>query len=152
MARMAALLEVRGAGVSDEELTALVSMGDDAVERSLDGETIQYYEKLGHRVKDVSLANSVEEVEFCSHHWLPNGLAFPVTVWKTLFRFFSHPPDSTNYLDWYAQLRNDLRNYPESDSIFEVARAHAEWAKSNGTQEEQQPRSSPSAEGACQQY
>jgi len=64
---------------------------------------------------------------------------------KTLFRFFSHPASSDQYLDWYAQLRNDLRNVPEVEDTLEIARAHAEWAKLNGATTEQQSARAQSA-------
>lgn len=135
--------EERGVAVEDEDLTNMISMGDDAVEGATDDGVLQYLEELGHTVKEVQLFDSLEGVEFCSHRWMHNGLAFPVTVWKTLFRFFSHPPTSASYLDWYSQLRNDLRNHPSWTTISEVALAHAEWAKSNGERKESAAHRSP---------
>jgi len=132
----------------EDELMNVVAMGDDAVEEQLDGAAQEQYEILGHCIKDVSVADAVEDLEFCSHRWLRSGLACPTTAVKTLFRYFSHPIDSTNYLDWYSQLRNDLRNLPESDHIFEAARTHAEWAKDNGTKA--RTAAAPPS-GACQQ-
>lgn len=149
--RVAARLAVLGADHPDA--MRVVAMGDDAVEGALVDDHLRRYEELGHIVKGASTFDSVDGVEFCSHHFMSNGLAFPVNAVKTLYRFFSHPPTSDQYLDWYAQLRNDLRNYPEGEEVLEIAAAHAEWAKQNGkkTQSQQSERSDAPASGPCQQ-
>jgi hypothetical protein len=133
--RMRVIARMAVIGPDHPEADLIQAMGDDAVEGALDGDLLLRYEELGHTVKGAKLFTTVAGVEFCSHEFLPNGLAYPVNATKTLFRFFSHPPTSDQYLDWYAQLRNDLRNVPEVDNIFEIALAHAEWAKSNGKEE-----------------
>lgn len=136
--RLAARVAVLGANHPDA--TRLVAMGDDAVEGALAGDHLDRYRELGHIVKGATTFDNVAGVEFCSHEFLPNGLAYPVNAIKTLFRFFSHPPSSDQYLDWYAQLRGDLRNVPDGEGVLEIAAAHAEWAKQNGTKaQSQQP-------------
>lgn len=128
--RVAARLAVVGA--DSEDGMRVVAMGDDAVEGALADEHLDSYRELGHVVKGASVFTALDGVEFCSHKFTPDGLAHPVNKDKTLFRFFSHPPTSDQYLDWYAQLRNDLRNVPEVADFLEVARAHAERAKEYG--------------------
>jgi len=139
--RLAARVAVLGADHPDA--TRLVAMGDDAVEGALSDDHLNRYKELGHVVKGASTFNQLAGVEFCSHEFLPSGLAYPANSAKTLFRFFSHPPSSDQYLDWYSQLRNDLRNVPEVSDIFEIAAAHAEWAKQNDTKAQSQQQSAP---------
>lgn len=107
--------------------TDIVAMGDDSVERFMEG-VKENLEKLGHRIKDVSVGHKLSDIEFCSHAWLETGLAIPVTAYKTLYRYFSHPPTSASYLDWYAQLLWVLRHFPKLNEIRDFAFARAERA------------------------
>lgn len=113
----------------DLSTTRCIAMGDDSAEVNEDDDLVKYIEKFGHVISDNVVTTEVAGTEFCSNKWREDGLAIPVNVWKTAFRYFSHPPNSTTYLEWYAQLRNDLRNVTGLDRLFEVARAHAECAK-----------------------
>jgi hypothetical protein len=116
--------------------TAHATMGDDSVERHLEG-VKDALERLGHVVKDVKIGHRLSEIEFCSHRWLDSGLAIPLGAYKTLYRYLSHPPTSASYLDWYTQLAWVLRNFPEWRQIRELAYARAERAiksHENGSQ------------------
>jgi hypothetical protein len=147
--RIAARLAVMGPWA--DRAADIVTMGDDAVEGALGEGALRRYEELGHIVKGASVFHEVAGIEFCSHEFMSSGLAFPANPVKTLYRFFSHPPTSTSYLDWFSQLRNDLRNLPEGDNYFRVALAHAEWAKENNGEEEQSSSASASGSGPRQQ-
>jgi hypothetical protein len=129
------------------ETVGSIAMGDDSDEVREDDRINELMEELGHSIKEETVTSGVAGSGFCSHTWRNDGLAEPDNVYKTLFRYFSHPPDSTTYLEWYAQLRNDLRNLSGSEKIFQVARAHAECAKSKyGCTTSQQWKEGPPAE------
>jgi hypothetical protein len=116
--------------------TVHATMGDDSVERHLEG-VKDALEKLGHVIKDVKIGHRLSEIEFCSHGWRDDGLAIPLSAYKTLYRYFSHPPTSASYLDWYSQLSWVLRHFPKWREVRELCYARAERAiKSyeNGTQ------------------
>jgi hypothetical protein len=122
----------------DEDLAfSVVAMGDDAVETRLDDRVYDKILDYGHVVKDVKVFSHLSGVEFCSHVW-DDDSAQPLNVDKTLVRFFSHPPDSASYPDWYAQLLYEFRNLKNRSDIDRVTRAHAEWAINNGEQEKAQ--------------
>jgi len=104
-----------------------VTMGDDSVERYWQGLDAALQE-LGHTVKFVRIYRSLSDVEFCSHVWLPNGLAKPVEPWKTVFRYLSHPANSPSYPDWRAQLLYFMRHSEELHKYGQQIRARAERA------------------------
>jgi len=104
-----------------------ITMGDDSVERYWEGLDVALRE-LGHEVKFVKIYRSIADVEFCSHLWRDDGLAVPVNPWKTLFRYLSHPPDSTSYLDWRAQLMYFVRHSQELHRYRRQIDARAERA------------------------
>lgn len=129
-ARVAVLL-LSGSFTSIEDARLVMSMGDDAVEGLLSESALRWYEELGHTVKDVSRSDSVAGIEFCSHRFLPSGLAYPVNTWKTAYRFFTNSPASKEYFGLLSQLRQEWRNHPEADKLLPICDAHAEWAIRN---------------------
>jgi len=134
IARVAAVVL---AGGDTKDAGRIIAMGDDAVEGVTGEDVLSWYARLGHKVKEISVSSSLAGIEFCSHRFMPSGLAYPANIWKTIFRFLTHSPSSDQYLDWFSQLRHELRNHPEVDKVIETCRAHAEWAKSNGEQKKQ---------------
>jgi len=106
---------------------AMKAMGDDSVERHLEG-VKECLERLGHEIKEVEVNNELAGISFCSHVWRDDGFAEPVNVVKTMYRFLSHPPGSASYLDWYAQLLWVLRHSPVFDKYRDVAFARVERA------------------------
>lgn len=108
----------------------IVAMGDDCVEKLMEG-VKEELEKLGHVTKDAVVWRKLEGISFCSHVWHKEGLAHPESPLKTLCRYFSHPPNSASYLDWYTQLMWVFRHQPELDAIKRYAFARA--GRANGT-------------------
>jgi hypothetical protein len=78
-------------------------MGDDSVLPRIQGVT-RLLEEMGHSVKEVKTYTALTGISFCSHQWISWGVAAPENVYKTLFRFFSHPLSSNQYPDWWSQL------------------------------------------------
>lgn len=120
------------------ELARLVeAMGDDAVEVFV-GDLTAIMGELGHIIKDVTEFDGLQGVEFCSHRWYADGLASPVNLVKTLFRFFSHPPLSPQLPDWASQLLYESRNVRDEPGLemLQVAMAFVDEAKLHGAQEE----------------
>lgn len=134
MARVNAL---QLAGESTEDALRIMAMGDDAVEGEIGERALSWYEEMGHQIKERHVSSSLDGVEFCSHRFSSSRMAYPVNMWKTTFRFFSHSLSSDQWLDWFAQLRGDLRHVPGVDGVIESCAAHAEWAKSYGEKKEQ---------------
>nr|UHS71563.1 MAG: putative RNA-dependent RNA polymerase [Barnaviridae sp.] len=95
-------------------------MGDDSVLPSVTGVT-QKVEEFGHSVKETAIFTRLHGVSFCSHTWVSRGVALPENKWKTLYRFFSHPPTSGQYPDWFAQLLYEMRNDTEGGLWIPVA-------------------------------
>lgn len=122
----------------DAELVRLVvAMGDDAVEVFV-GDLTAIMGELGHTIKDVVEFNGLQGVEFCSHRWFADGLASPVNLVKTLFKFFNHPPLSPQLPDWANQLLYESRNVRDEEGLkmLQVAMAFVDEAKEHGAQEE----------------
>lgn len=92
----------------------MIAMGDDSVERHLVGVSNSLVD-LGHIVKFEEIVDRLDRVEFCSHRWRSDGLAYPVSPWKTIFRYLSHPTASDSYADWRVQLLYFLRHSTEVD-------------------------------------
>jgi hypothetical protein len=110
--------------------TCIKAMGDDSVERFYPG-VKENLEKLGLVIKDVNICRCLADIEFCSHKWRADGLAEPLSAYKTLYRYFSHPEGSASYLDWYGQLLWVLRNFPSLDKIRDTAFARVVRANNN---------------------
>jgi hypothetical protein len=70
----------------EQSLCAAI-MGDDKVRKRVTEAYLRKMEELGHTVKEFEHFKKLEGVEFCSHKWMPNGLAWPLNKGKTLFRF-----------------------------------------------------------------
>lgn len=102
------------------------AMGDDSTEQEYEGVS-SAIEKLGHLVKYLKFNNQVEGISFCSHEWMENGLAKPETVWKTFYRFLSHPTPMVHLCEWIVQLAVTLRHVHGEDAelIAELANARA---------------------------
>lgn len=117
-------------------VTQVCAMGDDAVEVYV-GDLTAILEELGHIIKDVTEFNGLQGVEFCSHRWFDDGLASPVNLVKTLFKFFNHPQLSPQLPDWCSQLLYECRNLREESEqdMLRVARAFVDEAKSHGKKE-----------------
>lgn len=127
-------IEAERQGVELPEGLGIVAMGDDSVEeKTLDG-VLDCIREIGHIVKDETTFEKLEGVEFCSHQWRADGLASAVNYTKTLFRFFSHPPNSPDYPIWYAQLEHELRHVKGLERIMGYARQWAGLTKENGTE------------------
>lgn len=92
----------------------VVAMGDDSFERSVDG-LGPALEEIGHKVKFVKSNTSLAGMEFCSHEFREDGLAFPVAPLKTMYRFLSHNPSDIGYPSYGAQLDFVLRHLPEEE-------------------------------------
>lgn len=107
--------------------TVHATMGDDSVERHLEG-VKDALERLGHDVKDIKIGYQLSDIEFCSHAWRSDGLAIPLSAYKTLYRYLSHPPTSASYLDWYSQLSWVLRHFPRWRQYRDMCYARAERA------------------------
>nr|QXV86418.1 RNA-dependent RNA polymerase [Barnaviridae sp.] len=120
-------------------MSQVVAMGDDAVEVQLDEDSRACLEELGHVIKDVAVFDRLQGIEFCSHRWHDDGLAAPVNLVKTLFKFFNHPASSPQLADWGSQLLYECRNARseiEQDAL-RLAMAFVEEAKLHGAQQEQ---------------
>jgi hypothetical protein len=86
-------------------------MGDDALERHLDGLEADYT-ALGFRVKGVSKCED-GTFSFCSTSWKGEPFGSPESWKKTLLRFLVKKPSTTpEYTMWRNQLANDLRHLP----------------------------------------
>jgi hypothetical protein len=101
------------------------AMGDDSTERYIEG-LEKYLEKLGHTIKMVKVNSTLEGISFCSHTWNADGLASPDTVAKTMYRYFSHPRNSAEYPEWYAQLAWTIRHCTDRDHLLKLARTRLE--------------------------
>lgn len=99
-------------GVSLEGPMDVCAMGDDSFERSVDG-LGPALEELGHTVKFVKVNTGLAGMEFCSHEFRADGLAFPVAPLKTMYRFLSHKPSDVAYPSYAAQLEFVLRHLSE---------------------------------------
>lgn len=102
--------ERNGVAFNPAEVKMCAAMGDDCVERGLDGAVYGILEELGHTIKEVTRMETLEGVEFCSHRWYADGLARPVNWVKTLFRFANHPNDIDQWPGWLTQLMADFRH------------------------------------------
>lgn len=125
--------------VFDPELAAAcVAMGDDSVECELDDRCREVIEELGHTIKDVAHFTGLNGVEFCSHRWFADGLAAPLNVVKTMFKFFNHPRPNPAYLEWAAQLEFETRNCSDRRhlEIIQAGLCFAEEANLDGPGEE----------------
>jgi hypothetical protein len=91
-------------------------MGDDALERLLDG-MAENYTALGFIVKGVQEWPE-DHYSFCSTEWKGDWIGVPESYPKTLFRFLSKNPDDPEQPTLREQLRRDLRNLPTRDSIM----------------------------------
>jgi len=122
----------------EQSLDAAI-MGDDKVRKRVSGVYLEKMEELGHTVKEHENFSTLEGVEFCSHKWMSNGLAWPLNKGKTLFRFFSHSSkDQAACSMWRTQLAGDFRNHADLEIINEESKAWVEQAKlmNNGEKEE----------------
>nr|UHS71541.1 MAG: putative RNA-dependent RNA polymerase [Barnaviridae sp.] len=113
---------------SSEVLVNIKTMGDDCVEGVLDDCVLSIINELGHDIKEITTYSELAGIEFCSHKWLDNGLAYPINVGKILFRFFNHSNRDSHLSEWVAQLSDDLRNHPDFKRITDVVRAWVEQA------------------------
>lgn len=124
----------------EQSLDAAI-MGDDKVRKRVTEAYLKKMDELGHTVKEFENFKKLEGVEFCSHKWMSNGLAWPLNKGKTLFRFFSHATkDQAMCSQWRTQLAGDFRNHADLEIINEQSKAWVEQAKlmNNGETEEKQ--------------
>jgi len=95
-------------------------MGDDAVERYVDG-MFEEYVALGFTVKGVA-KHPVGEYSFCSTSWSGDWRGSPEGWKKTLFRYLSHPIGSYD-VSLRLALEYDLRHLPGFEVLLDRADA-----------------------------
>lgn len=91
-------------------------MGDDAIERYLEG-LLDEYRDLGFTVKGVDLM-SEGKFSFCSTYWDGNSKGFPESWAKTLFRFLHKKTTDPLYPEYRRQFIRDLRHHPNLDDLI----------------------------------
>jgi hypothetical protein len=104
-------------GFDGESAAEGCQMGDDALERYLDG-LLDTYRKFGFSVKGVEVMPP-GVFSFCSTLWDNSDKGFPESWAKTLFRFLHKKPSDPLYPTYREQFRRDLRNHPDIDSLLE---------------------------------
>jgi hypothetical protein len=104
-------------GVDEECNAEGCQMGDDALERYLEG-LLEMYRLFGFTVKGVEIMPP-GVFSFCSTLWENSDKGFPESWAKTLFRFLHKNPSDPLYLTYREQFRRDLRNHPDIDSLLE---------------------------------
>lgn len=97
-------------------------MGDDALERFLDG-LLEMYVSLGFKVKGVSMMPD-GVFSFCSTFWDKDWRGQPESWTKTLFRFLFKNPGDPLFESYRQQLERDLRHYPNLTSLLERVDVH----------------------------
>lgn len=88
-----------------------MAQGDDAVEHLVHDAFVKYH-KLGHNLKDlVQVKEPLKECgfEFCST-WMTQGIGYPVTWWKILYRLLHKRPGDDVALSEAVEL---LRHHPD---------------------------------------
>lgn len=66
----------------------IIAMGDDSVEVALPG-ILECMVELGHTIKMTEFSKTIEGVEFCSQVFNEQGLGYPSSPAKTVYRFLS---------------------------------------------------------------
>jgi len=84
-------------------------MGDDALERYVDG-MLDEYKKFGFQARGVA-EQKLGEFEFCSHSY-KSWKGEPTSWKKTIFRHLAKDPNSSEYPVWREQLEYELRHSP----------------------------------------
>lgn len=102
-------------GCDEESSAEGGQMGDDALERYLDG-LLEEYRRLGFTVKGVEIMDP-GKFSFCSTSWdnAPHGR--PESWAKTLFRFLHKSPLDPMYEEYRRQFKRDLRHHPDVESL-----------------------------------
>lgn len=104
-------------GCDKESFAEGGQMGDDALERYLDG-LLDEYQRLGFTVKGVEVMPD-GDFSFCSTHWKGKPHGEPESWTKTLFRFLHKKPTDPNYVELERQFRRDLRHLPQVNEIVD---------------------------------
>lgn len=97
-------------GVDAESDAEGGQMGDDALERYVDG-MLEQYTQLGFTVKGIQMMPP-GEFSFCSTHWDNQPYGQPESWAKTLFRFLHKSLGDPLYLTYRDQFLRDLRHHP----------------------------------------
>jgi len=103
-------------GVDAESEAEGGQMGDDAIERYLDGMLDQYV-ALGFTVKGVKEMPE-NDFSFCSTHWDNSPHGSPENWAKTLFRFLHKKPSDPLYMEYRRQFADDLRHHPNVTNLI----------------------------------
>jgi len=103
-------------GCDEEPRAEGGQMGDDALERYLEG-LEEEYNKLGFVTKGVELKEK-DHFSFCSTSWEGNWCGRPESWTKTLFRFLSKNPNDPLYSQWRKQLEYDLRHHNKLSELL----------------------------------
>lgn len=102
-------------GVNASSFAEGCQMGDDALERYVDG-LAETYQLFGFQVRGVNLLPP-GVFSFCSTLWNNSPKGFPESWPKTLFRFLHKKPNDPQYLGYLNQFKADLRYHPDLDTI-----------------------------------
>lgn len=119
-----------GCGCDCEARAEGGQMGDDALERYLEG-LLEEYNKLGFQTKGVELSEK-DVFSFCSTSWNGKWCGEPESWTKTLFRFLGKNPNDDLYGQWRKQLEYDLRHHNGlSDLLCRVDRFMSDGARND---------------------
>jgi len=108
-------------GVDEECEAEGCQMGDDALERYLEG-MMDVYIQLGFTVKGVDV-KPPNEFSFCSTHWEGRPHGEPESWAKTLFRFLHKNVSDPLYETYRLQFIRDIRHHPGKEDL--IARVDA---------------------------
>jgi hypothetical protein len=106
-----------------------IAMGDDCVEQYIIDAVAKYLD-LGILVTEYEKYDPAKGFNFCSHDYI-DGVAYPTSWLKTLFRFLSGPMTD----EYLFQFKYELRHCPELERCLQVIE-HCRTAVQKDTNEE----------------
>jgi hypothetical protein len=111
--------------VKQEVKPVVMSMGDDALERTLEN-PVDEYRLLGKVLTDNTRVN-LEDFEFCSTRFV-NGLGRPVNVDKQLMNLLNSRP--INYMEcckYFDQFSYEMRHHPQLEEFTSLVYESGWW-------------------------